>query len=125
MSKWCKEHDYLFWIHANHSTDEDIWCYSDNKECDRENLKEYELPDLSIGQMIEFLDEHKWKKNIVITKGGPYEIVKLPGQEHLPDKTKRAWYVAELTKEGLVFGGYGSRILADALWEACKEVLSD
>ena len=99
LRKWCKKHNYLFWLHANHETDQDLWCYSDMKSVDRENLKEYTTPLLSIGQMLEFLggDLHK-----IINEGDCWAI------EIWHKKTIRA----------------RNYELADALWGLCTEVLN-
>ena len=79
LRKWCEEKDYGDYIRSNGP-----------------NTRELELPLLSIGQMIEFLDEHKRKLRV--------------------SAVFQSW---ELGKSG----GGGDVNPCDALWEACKETL--
>lgn len=73
----------------------------------RRRAKEHRLiPLLSIGQMIEFLDEQKWKDGLSI---GHYVNGWVVGDEFHGDYSKY-WTSPEL---------------CDALWEACKEILED
>ena len=110
VRNWCEKKDYGGYVLI--------------KRVNKPPANEFTMAFLSIGQMIEFLDEHNWKENLVITKSGPHKIVKLPGQEKLPDETERAWYCADL-QEGMVTRGYGNKELTDSLWEACKDVLDE
>jgi len=78
----------------------DIWCED----------KKYPASGLSIGQMIEFLDDymktHRWKEGIEIDKGEDYWHIYAPCKEYKYIKSR-----------------YESEVLCDALWEAVKEVL--
>lgn len=68
---------------------------------------------LSIGKMIEFLDQHKTK-----------EMMSYWGVAHITTTEKNIWYVGEDGGDELSnMGNYEDKELCDALWEAVKEVL--
>lgn len=70
-------------------------------------LNSFHTPLLSIGQMIEFLDEHyKWKKYFSMTHHGLWSII--DGSYTQPLEGRCAW---------------GKGELCDALWIGVKEVL--
>ena len=80
------------------------------------DLKKHCLPLLSIGQMIEFLDEH-----------GEFIGGHVSGTESQIWKDDRGWALAYLGSGSLMGyqrnSGDQHRELCDALWEAVKEVL--
>ena len=73
--------------------------------CRDKNNVGHSLPLLSIGQMIEFLDEHKaWASSVEDCPGSPY--------------------VGGVTEWGVSLNYWSpTNELCDALWEAVKEVL--
>lgn len=76
--------------------------------------KERDLPLLSIGQMIEFLDKHKWwENNLMMSKKYMFSRTTVPSYWSV--KNEKGYELPEPQ------GKY--RELCDALWYACKEVL--
>lgn len=97
--KGMKHYDVWYREHYAPYAEDDVYVYEDDK-----GITQYQFPPLSIGQMIEFLDEHASQ---FVLDYGTSEFGE--GQKH--------WR--------LIFdeNQYECDELCDALWEACKEVL--
>ncbi len=79
-----------------------------NDEAEGMRVALKKLPPLSIGQMIEFLQKHK------------FSIVKI----HDKKREVSGWVVGQRDKDGQVVGLYNEE-LADGLWNDCKEILNE
>lgn len=96
-----------------------VWCCEDDVE-------EGSLPLLSIGQMIEFLDESEWIESIHAPQHGELNKGDL---KHKDDDTY--WEERDMSNPynwqvyTTTVGSWNTKELCDALWEAVKEVIED